>query len=133
MIELAQGRFHEKHRRLYGFQRDDTPVELVRLQVSVIGRTPALAEVRRGLATSQATTSPVPHTSRQLFARGRWTDASIYDRGELKWGDALVGPSVVEEGGSTTYVPQGWSLAVLEDGTLQLVPALGEQGDGTGR
>jgi N-methylhydantoinase A len=130
---LAQRRFHDKHRRLYGFQRDDTPVELVRLQVSVIGRTPASAELGGGLAAPEATTAPVPQASRQLYARGRRTGASIYDRSELKWGNVIVGPSVVEEAGSTTYVPEGWKLTVLEDGTLQLVAAPGEQSNGTGR
>jgi N-methylhydantoinase A len=133
LVDLAQRRFHDKHRRLYGFQRDDTPVELVRLQVSVIGRTPASAELGGGLAAPEATTAPVPPASRQLYARGRRTGASIYDRSELKWGNVIVGPSVVEEAGSTTYVPEGWKLTVLEDGTLQLVAAPGEQSNGTGR
>jgi N-methylhydantoinase A len=120
LVGEAQRRFHEKHRRLYGFQRDDTPTELVRLQVSVIGRTPGVAEAGVGLRAAEVATAPSPEVSRQLYAGGRWVDASIHDRGRLTWGDSVAGPSVVEEAGSTTYVPEGWTLTVLEDLTLRL-------------
>ena len=120
LVARAQLLFHEKHRRLYGFQRDNTPMELVRLQVSVIGRTPGVAQQGVGLRTPDGTTAPAPRDSRQLYAGGRWVEASIHDRGDLSWGDAIGGPAVVEEGGSTTYVPEGWKLTVLEDLTLRL-------------
>jgi N-methylhydantoinase A len=120
LVGSAQRRFHEKHRRLYGFERDDTPVELVRLQVSVIGRTPAPADVGGGLAAPEVTTTPTPRATRQLYADGGWTDASIYERAALEPANRIVGPAVVEEAGSTTYVPERWALTVLDDGTLQL-------------
>ena len=121
LVARAQLLFHEKHRRLYGFQRDDTPMELVRLQVSVIGRTPAVAQQGVGLrrpgwhhgtraAGLAGSSTPVVAGSRRRSTTGA----------TLSWGDAIGGPAVVEEGGSTTYVPEGWKLTVLEDLTLRL-------------
>ncbi len=121
LVELAQRRFHDKHRRLYGFERDDTPVELVRLQVSVIGRTLAVADAGRGLGAPNEVSTPEPRATRQVYAGGNPTDAGIYERSELSAGDRIVGPAVVEEAGSTTYIPEAWRLTVLDDGTLQLV------------
>src|SRR6266511_290188 len=34
----VEAAFQDKHDRLYGFRRDDTPVELMRIQLSAIGR-----------------------------------------------------------------------------------------------
>jgi N-methylhydantoinase A len=133
LVAEAERRFHEKHRRLYGFDRDDTPVELVRLQVSVIGRTPALVDLSRGLAAPEVTTTPAPKATRQLYSGGRRAEAGIHERGELDPGARISGPAVVEEGGSTTYVPDGWVLTVLEDGTLRLAAGTVGQSNGTGR
>ncbi len=121
LVHLAQQRFHEKHQRLYGFQRTDTPVELVRLQVSVIGRTQALAESQARLRLPDRTTEPKPTGRRSIHSGGQDRDATIFTRASLRPGDRLVGPAVVEEEGSTTYVPPGWTLTVLDDGTLHLV------------
>ena len=41
--------FHDKHERLYGFRREDTPVDLVRIQVAAIGRLPASTAIASGL------------------------------------------------------------------------------------
>ena len=120
LVGLARQRFHEKHRRLYGFQRTDTPVELVRLQVSVIGRTRALAEPHERLRFPDQTTEPEPVERRPVHSGGRELDARIFARENLRPGHRLSGPSVIEEEGSTTYVPPDWTLTVLEDRTLHL-------------
>jgi N-methylhydantoinase A len=119
-IRLAEDLFHEKHRRLYGFQRDDTPVELVRLQVSVIGRTSTLGDAGSGPKLPKRTKEPDATAMRAVHCEGDARDASIFTRDELSPADRISGPSVVEEGGSTTYVPPRWVLTVLEDGTLHL-------------
>ncbi len=116
-LSVAQERFHGKHDRLYGFRRDDTPVELVRIQVSVIGRIarPPLQE-RNGTHHAGVETKG----ARQLYLSGEFRECPIYDRGQFPAGAALVGPAVVEEPGSTTFVPPDFELVVPGDGTMQI-------------
>lgn len=117
VLSVAHERFHDKHERLYGFRRDDTQIELVRIQVSVIGRItrPRLPELggERG-------TGSEPKGARQLYLDGRFEECPIYDRGQLSPGGALAGPAVVEEPGSTAYVPPGFRLVMSQDGAMQI-------------
>ena len=120
----ARERFHEKHNRLYGFRRDDTPVELVRIQVSVIGRIERAAAAATG---ETAATSAEPKDMRPLYLDGEFRACPVYDRAQLSPGSTLDGPTVVEERGSTTYVPPDFGLTIPGDGTMRITcpPATG--------
>ena len=104
----AEPLFHEKHRRLYGFQRDDHPGQFVRLHVSVIGRTPALAEERPGWLTAPATTPPMPHASRSIYARSLNRRVDLRPRDEV--GRRARRPVGDRGGGIHDHVPQGGDL-----------------------
>jgi N-methylhydantoinase A len=120
-LEEARRQFHEKHERLYGFRRDDIPVDLVRIQVASIGRLPAGA-----LAAGRRDAADVDRKTRKLFGGGTWHEATFVDRASLKPGEELVGPCVIEEPGSTTYVPPGCTVRGDEHGLLHIdVPAEG--------
>ena len=120
LVGVAEQLFHEKHRRLYGFERPSNPVELVRLQVSVIGRSRLLGDSEKRPSVPQRTTPTEPQGSRTVYSGGTEREAAITARDALQPGHRLSGPWVIEEEGSTTYVPPEWTLTVLEDDTLQL-------------
>jgi N-methylhydantoinase A/oxoprolinase/acetone carboxylase beta subunit len=61
-----------------------------------------------------------PQGSRTIYSDGAEREAAITARDALRPGHRLSGPWVIEEEGSTTYVPPGWTMTVLEDDTLQL-------------
>ena len=108
--------FHEKHERLYGFRRDDVPVELVRLQLAVVGRRGDIAAVTPGSRNGNAADA----SDRRLFAGGAWQDAISHDRSDLAPGAQVDGPCIIEEPGCTTYVPDGFSAAVDDLGLLRI-------------
>ncbi|MGI9658521.1 MAG: hydantoinase/oxoprolinase family protein, partial [Gaiellaceae bacterium] len=121
-LAAARERFHEKHDRLYGFRRSDTPVELVRIQVSVVGR----IERHQAVATTDPPRAVAePKGTRELYLEGAFRPCPTYDRAELSAGSALTGPAVVEERGSTTYVPPGFELTAPGDGTLRITGGAG--------
>ncbi len=127
---LARSRelFHEKHQRLYGFRRDDTPVELVRIQVSVVGR---IDRARPSEADGAPPESVESKGTRELYLDGAFRECPIYDRSALGVGAGLQGPAVVEEPGSTTYIPAGFSLVIPGDGTMRVTcPSSGTEGEG---
>jgi N-methylhydantoinase A len=111
----ARRAFHDKHERLYGFRREETPVELVRIQVAAIGRLPASA-----IAPGSTNGSAASRKARPLYANGGWIEATFVDRSALQVGEELVGPAVVEEPGSTTYVPPGCRLSCDVRGLLHI-------------
>ncbi|MEO3814548.1 hydantoinase/oxoprolinase family protein [Sphaerisporangium sp. B11E5] len=113
------GRFHEAHRRLYGYGYRDDPrhaVEWVNLRVSGIGpiTRPVIPEIEPGTGTP-----PAPASSRPVHFDDGWGEAPVYRRGDLRRGDVVTGPAVIEEYGSTLPLHPGFTAEV--DGRANLV------------
>lgn len=51
---------------------------------------------------------------RPVFHKGRWQEAQIYEMGELRPGNELVGLAVVEAPNTTLFVPEGWRVRIHE-------------------
>jgi N-methylhydantoinase A len=114
----AHTAFQEQHLRLYGFSRDATPVELMRIQVSAIGR---VRRVARAPAEAPRQTAAVPRElRRRLYLEDGHREAPVFRRGDLDVGFAVIGPCVVEEATSTTYVPPDCKLEVDGSGNLRV-------------
>ena len=115
-------RFHDEHERLFGYCYRHDPshaVEWVNLRVTGIGpiRSPRLVPLSAGHddpARARVGERPV------RFGES-WHDASIYARDALRAGDALPGPAVVEEFGSTLPIAPGFTAHV--DGLGHIVVA----------
>jgi len=117
LADAVAERFHEEHRRLYGydFHGDDRQeVEWVNLRVTGIGpiRKPEVHEIPDGTGAEQAVTG----TRRVYF--DDWTEATLYDRARLGAGDVVDGPAVVEEFSSTIPVHPGFRAVVDRYGNL---------------
>jgi N-methylhydantoinase A len=116
-------RFHEAHRALYGYGYRDDPrhgVEWVNLRVSGIGpiTRPVIAErPPRGPhdpPLAPAGTRPV-HFDEDGAGR---RDTPVFRRGDLRPGDVVRGPAVVEEYGSTLPVHPGFTAGADGRGNL---------------
>ncbi|MBO3747957.1 hydantoinase/oxoprolinase family protein [Streptosporangiaceae bacterium NEAU-GS5] len=108
-IAAVTGRFHEAHEKLYGYGYRDDPrhaVEWVNLRVSGIGpiTRPAIPEC------PPPTGQVRPVTTRQAyFEEGGWAGAPVYRRADLRRGDVVHGPAVIEEYGSTLPIHPGFA------------------------
>jgi N-methylhydantoinase A len=106
--------FHDAHERLFGFAyRRQQPVEIVNLRVQAVGAVhrPALARHE----TDGTPPTAAPAGTRPVYFGDQWVDAPIYTRDQLVVGNALSGPAVIEEFGSTIVVFGGWSVRVDDD------------------
>jgi N-methylhydantoinase A len=105
---LADG-FHEIHRRSYGYDLQDQPIQSVYLGATALVAAPPVVmhPYQAGENGAAATT-----TRRVLVAPGTWADATIARRAELAPGTTLSGPAIVEEPDSTTYVPPAYRVTV---------------------
>jgi N-methylhydantoinase A len=124
VLEAVDATFHEKHQRLYGFRRDDVAVELLRIQLSALGRIARVEAQTHGMSLPQ---EPKPIGTRRLYVGAGSREAPVFRRSDLGIGSSLTGPCVVEEPTSTTYLPPEFELKVDGLGNLRVaVPALGD-------
>jgi N-methylhydantoinase A len=109
-------RFHALHRRIYAYGEPSEPVEFVSLRLAAIGQVPAVRLPRRRTATSR----PASKAERPVHfpALGRFVPTQIYERADLRPGQSLAGPCLIEETTSTTVVPPGCSGALDAYGCL---------------
>ena len=107
--------FEAAYHALYGKVDDDNPVELASVRVQVSQPPPAL-EVARPPAAADAT----PKASRDIHvAAGSGMErVAVYERTELRIGQEIVGPAVIEERESTTVIGPGDRLRVDPLGCL---------------
>jgi N-methylhydantoinase A len=110
--------FHQLHGREHNFSMEDAPVEIFRLNLTAIGVTekPSLPRAEKQSGT------PAPRTERQV-----WFDETrekvptpIYLREDLKPGNVVTGPAVIEQLDTTVLVPPGVPAEVDEWGFLRI-------------
>jgi N-methylhydantoinase A len=119
--EAAVDAFHDAHQRLYGYSFRDRPeqqVEWVNLRVTGVGpiRRPRLRRAEPGDGDAgRALTGARPVS---FDAAGGYLDTRVYARAALRPGDAVGGPAVVEEYGSTVPLHPGFRATVDRLGNL---------------
>jgi N-methylhydantoinase A len=111
--EVLARRFHEAHQIHNGFSRFDQPVELVTLRAAAISRpvlewSSLLLRVEDGEARLGERSLPGGRSAE------RWW------RPVLRPGAEIVGPAIIEEPESTTWIGDGEKALVLEDGTIEV-------------
>ncbi len=134
--DAVVARFHAAHEQLYGYEYVDDPrhpVEWVNLRVSGIGpiTRPDLArlDARDGGDGDHAGDTTAPRSGmRQVFVDD-WHDAPIHRRDDLRAGDVIAGPAVVEEFGSTIPIHPGFTARV--DDLANIVVTADEAATGT--
>jgi N-methylhydantoinase A len=118
--------FNVQHHRLYGHSTV-APTEIVAVRLAAIGRVERLSggEPASG---SDAARPPEPVGSRVVsFARGQAPEtASVYERADLRAGDVVEGPAIIEQMDTTTVIlPR--QRAIVDAGlNLILGPPLAE-------
>ena len=111
--------FHTAHEALYGYHfrgKADQHVEWVNLRVTGVGPLPR-PPLRRVPDSRGADAALV---SRRPVCFGEWVDAGIYDRSRLGAGDAVAGPAVIQEFGSTVPIYPGYLATVDPIGALAI-------------
>ncbi len=115
LASLCQ-RFDVVHKQRYGHTMTD-PVQIVHVRVRGIGHTPR-PELRT--IPPRVTGTPAPRANRKAFcfAHRAMVDFSVYDRDELREGDIVPGPAIVEEATTTLAFFSDQSASVDKYGHL---------------
>jgi N-methylhydantoinase A len=106
--------FHQAHEKVYSFRDTASSVEVTAERLRVVGELPPVTLPR----LSSAESASFPSRTRPLFLDGAHVTASVYQRDDLRYGQTLAGPSIVEQEDTTTIILPGWSAAVDAMGNL---------------
>lgn len=114
--DAVRSTFNESHERQFGYHDDERPVEIVNVRVTAVGR----HEDRSFLQVAPPPSSPHSKGTRSVFfdSTERPTESPVYHRDKLSADNAIGGPAVIEEYGSTTILFPGDSATVAPTGEL---------------
>jgi N-methylhydantoinase A len=105
----AERAFHRAHRLRYGYADPVLPVEIVAVGVLGVGRN----EVNDRLLAPSLPASPgTPCAVVSVIERGETLSCPCWRREELALGQTLIGPAVILQDDSTTYLAVGWRASV---------------------
>jgi N-methylhydantoinase A len=107
--------FHKAHQDRYGYSRRDSAVEAVTLRA--VAEAPPLSLTPTELPEAEG--NP-PFESDTAYLEGNEIQLRRVWRKDLLRGHTLVGPAIVLEYSSTTWLPPGWRLEVDIWGSLLL-------------
>ncbi|HZY17963.1 MAG TPA: hydantoinase B/oxoprolinase family protein [Ramlibacter sp.] len=110
-LAAIQQAFEAAYRQRFSFlmQGKALVVEAVSVEAVVAGDAPA--EQRHALQERREV--PRRETVR-MYSGGRWHEAALVVREDLRPGDVVPGPAIIAEKNATTVVEPGWEAAVTE-------------------
>ncbi|QKC83055.1 hydantoinase B/oxoprolinase family protein [Mesorhizobium sp. NZP2077] len=109
-ISQAKRDFEIAHKAQFGFVYDDKPmiVETVGVEGSEIGESSAEAYAPAGPARVEAGASG----TRRIYTEGRWHEAGIHRRENLRPSNLVAGPALIIEPNQTIVVEPGWRAEI---------------------
>ncbi|MBI4192445.1 MAG: hydantoinase/oxoprolinase family protein [Betaproteobacteria bacterium] len=115
--------FHSAHLVRFGHNAPREPVEITAMRVTIVSEVPK----PEALSIESPEKKLVGSTRRVLFESGEWVDCAVYYRDQLKEGEIVLGPAIIQE--TTTALPlrAGDSAQVLRGGHVKI--RIGSTGD----
>jgi N-methylhydantoinase A len=113
-LRAAFDSFASMHRARYGYAIEGETIELVSFKVTAVGRRPEIQ------LHEPETPADVPQASaRQVYFAGEgWVETAVVHRAALEREVTHTGPLLIQEEGSTTLVPPGFSVRKSPIGSL---------------
>ena len=106
-LKALGGEFHARYEARYGHCHAGDPLEIVNLRVRVSGLVDKLKWVRAENPGGGLDDALVER--RSVVFEEDVPDCPVYERDSLPTGAEIGGPAVIEEYGSNTLVPPGWT------------------------
>jgi N-methylhydantoinase A len=105
-LETIEQAFEAVYRSRYN-TKSAMPMEIVSFRIAAIGSTSKPQLFDEPAPRTEA--APMSVQSTELYFGGHWRKTAIYSRDNVR-GDVIVaGPALIEEAGTTTVVPPGWT------------------------
>ena len=98
--------FERRYRQQYGFLMPGKALVVEAIAVEAIGRTESAADLTPTFAPREGPLRALKTI--RAYMDGEFRDAQVFDRGDLRPGDAIAGPAVIREQNATTVIEPGW-------------------------
>ncbi|MEP2979645.1 MAG: hydantoinase B/oxoprolinase family protein [Lentilitoribacter sp.] len=108
--------FEKLHKEQFGFIMPDSRLVMELLEVESAGGSAGNIETPLPLSTA----APKPVKTSKIFSGGKWLEAKIYNRSNMRPGHCIKSPAIIVEEIGTIIVEPGWSAAVNEYGHIIL-------------
>ena len=116
IVDRIEELFHRRHEELYTYSSPDQEVVFVNARVAAVGVIPDLGQVVRGQTNSK---SCKPKGVRQAFF-GKWCDVRVFAAEELRPGNEIEGPAIIEAETTTVIINKSDRVFVNELGWLDI-------------
>jgi N-methylhydantoinase A len=120
LIAEIEDRFHRRHEELYTYASRDQEVVFVNARATAVGAVAAPATSEAAVAS----VSPCAPRARRKAFFGQWIDVPVYALDDLKPGQGLEGPAIVEAETTTVIINAGDRLTVNALGWLDIRVAM---------
>lgn len=112
--------FHKRHEDLYTYSERDSAVEVVNLESMVIGKV-APPAVRQAQMDASDSGHACTGSRTVLFdERCEPIETPVYAGDQMKIGNRIEGPAVLEEATTSVLVRPGWSVVLEPSGTYRM-------------
>jgi N-methylhydantoinase A len=105
-------RFHQAHRRRYGYADEQRRVEVVNVRVRMVASSEPVPFPKKKMTRGNGKQAVVKQ--RRVVFDGRSSKAPVYSRELLHPGDSFAGPAIIAEYSATTVLPPGCRACVDE-------------------
>jgi len=119
-IATLQKAFDEKHDTLYGYNLAGTSLEMICLRARAEGRTDKPKFKKLPFAGEDA--SAALKGRREIFYENEFITSSVYEGPNIRHGNRLIGPAIIEEPTTTIFVTPDFQLTCDEYGSYLLYP-----------
>jgi len=117
-VAAVVAEFERKYRQQYGFLMPGRKLVVEAVGVEAIGKTHDPNESMPAYTRRAAPLRPI--RTNRIYTEGGFRGAAVYDRLDLRPGDAIAGPAVIREDNATTVVEPGWRALFTRRGDLVL-------------
>ncbi len=114
-FENIKNDFYKKHKEIYGWCYD-APIEVVNVRLYLIGIRDKPLLKKYELSSENAKEKEI----RQVYFNEQYIETKIYSRKDLKAGNEIIGPAIIEQYDSTIVIPPNWYCFVDEYLNLQV-------------
>jgi N-methylhydantoinase A len=121
-IDSIAKKFHPEHNRLYGYslEEEGTPIELINMRLTLIGKTHKpkfMEEHNRGEDAKAALKG-----RRKVYIPNKkdFEELNVYDGFKLKCGNKVIGPAIIEQVNTTTFVSPEYNVVCDKYGSYTM-------------
>jgi N-methylhydantoinase A len=121
MAAIAK-KFHPEHDRLFGYslEKEGTPIELINLRLLSVGKTEKPEFLREVYSGEDPSDAYKTHRKVYLPLEKKFEVVPVYNGHRLQYGNKVLGPAIIEQVNTTTFVAPQYDVLCDKYGSYTL-------------